>query len=240
MKKVYTYICILLAFFILSPAALAAVQAGFSTEPLSAADTETFLKSVKLTPLTEEPKRRPIACFDADDERIAIGCGDSGNKTVCVYTTDGTFQYGFRFPCGGSFGLELDGENLILYFARSGIAASVNPAGKIESLARIQNTIDNNAYWSHHVHAATREAGGIRYMLKNNLGFFGLFASTYSQLTAAGPDGEERVLYDVSAEQLVKSALVFVLITAFIAAAVVLIAKEFGKLKRRESVRKNG
>ena len=81
-------------------------------------------------------------------------------------------------------------------------------------MQKFKNTIDNNAYWNHHVHAITREVGGIRYTLKNNLGFFGLFASTYSQLTAADPDGEERVLYDVSAEQLVKSALVFVHITA--------------------------
>ena len=239
MKKVYTFICILLVFLILSPAALAAVHTGFSTEPLSAADTATFLRSVKLTPLSEEPKRRPIACFDASDERIAIGCGDSGNKTVCVYTTEGVFQYGWRFPCSGSFGVELDGENLILYFARSDVAASVNPTGTIESLAKIQNTIDNNAYWNHHVHAITREVGGIRYTLKNNLGFFGLFASTYSQLTATGPDGEERLLYDVRAEQLAKSAAVFVLIAVLVAVAVVVIVKEFGKLKRRESAIEN-
>lgn len=47
------------------------------------------------------------------------------------------------------------------------------------------------------------------------------------------------MLYDVHTEQIAKSAVVFVFIAAFIAAAAVSIAREFGKLKHRESARKN-
>ena len=240
MKRI-VYIILITFFFCsaISPKALAAIHTGFSTEPLSAADEDTFLRNVKFTPLPEEPKRRPIVCFDAGDERIAIGCEESDHKTVCIYTTDGTFQYGWRFQCDGSFGVELDDENLNFYFVRSDVAASVNPKGEIKSLAMIKNTIENNAYWNHHVHAISREVGGIRYTLKNDLGIFNLFASSYAQLTATGADGVERVLYDVRTELLAKTIFVTALVLAFTTIAAVALIREFRKAKR-ENRKKSG
>ena len=233
MKRI-VYIILIIFFFCnaISPKALAAIHPGFSTEPLSAVEIDTFLRNVKLSPLPEEPKRKPIVCFDVDDERIAVGCEESDHKTVCVYTTEGAYQYGWRFPCDGSFGVELEGENLILYFARSDIAVMINLEGKIESLAKIQNTSDNNSYWNHHVHAISREVGDIRYTLKNDLGIFNLFASTYSRLTATGADSVQHVLYDVRAEQLAKMIFVTALVLTFTTIAVAVLIREFKKLKR--------
>lgn len=80
--------------------------------------------------LADEPPQKAIKCFSVNEEGlIAIGCGNSENKTVCIYTNDGVFKYGYSFKCSGSFGIELDKSVLNIYLVRSDVAIAVNSTG---------------------------------------------------------------------------------------------------------------
>ena len=212
------------------------MNTGFSTESLSEDDIDTILKNRNISMLAEEPQRRTIDCFDVNENGlIAIGCSDHDNKTVCIYTNDGDFQYGYSFECYGSFGVELDDNILMIYFVRSDVAISINPMGEVESVLEIQNTIENNSYWNDSVYLNEREVGGNTYTIKNDMGFFNIFASSYSQLIITNINGEERLIYDVNSAQLKHTLVIFIYVLVFICFAVVNIIKLFIKLNRDPS-----
>ncbi len=204
-----------------------ALDTGFSTEALSQDDIDTVLKNVNISMLAGEPSKRPIECFDVGENGvIAIGCSDSENKTVCIYTDDGDFQYGYSFECSGDFGVELHENILNIYVVRGNVLLSVDAAGKIVSVLKIQNTSENNSYWNHFVFLTKREVGGNTYTIKNDMGIFNVFASSYSQLTVTDVDGGEKIIYDVSQIQFLNTLAVFICAIAFIGLAVTIIIRK--------------
>lgn len=209
-----------------------AMNTGFSTEALPEDDINTVLKNVNISMLTREPQKKSIDCFDVnEDGLIAIGSSDSENKTVCIYTDEGDFQYGYRFKTNGSFGIELDNDILMVYLVRSDIAIAVNSMGDVESVLKIQNTSENNSYWYNFVYLTRRSIGDKEYMIKNDMGFFNIFASSYAQLIVKNTDGEECVIYDVGAEQLLNMVVTFVVVVVFSCFAVAVIIWQFIKLR---------
>lgn len=210
MKRIrYIFIAILLLILLAAGGAeILAVNTGFSTEPLSEDDINTLLKNVSISMLTDEPSKKAIKCFSVnEDGLIAIGYGSSENKTVCIYTNDGVFKYGYSFKCSGSFGIELDKSVLNIYLVRSDVAIAVNSAGEVEGVLKIQNTSENNAYWNNCVFSTKREIGDTEYFLKNDMGIFNLFASSYSQLIVTDKNGEESIIYDVNSAQISNMAV---------------------------------
>ena len=211
-----------------------AMNTGFSTEELSEDQRNIFLKNIHLSMLADEPSKKAIECFDVNENgAIAIGCSASDNKTVCIYTSDGNFQYGYSFECSGSFGIEMDKNNLIIYFVRSDIAIAIDPTGEVESILKIQSTSENNSYWNDSVFSTIRKVGDTEYRLKNDMGILNIVASSYSQLIVVNSAGEETILYDVNSSQLTKIATVYVLAVGVFLIAVLAIAWQFIKLKRR-------
>lgn len=200
-----------------------ALNTGFSTESLSEDLVDKFLVNVNITLVADEPQKRAVECFDVSkDGRIAIGCGDSEIKTVSIYTSEGCFQYGYRFKCSGIFGVELHENMLIVYFVRSDVALAVSPEGKVLDVVKIQDTIENNSYWNRSVFAKTREVGDYEYVLRNDMGILNSFASSYSQLVVIDTSGVERIIYDVNTTHFqdmstrVVSALVFICLIAVV------------------------
>ena len=209
MRIRYIFIAILLLILLAAGGAkILAVNTGFSTEPLSEDDISTLLKNVSISMLTDEPSKKAIKCFSVnEDGLIAIGYGNSENKTVCIYTNDGVFKYGYSFKCSGSFGIELDKSVLNIYLVRSDVAIAVNSAGEVEGVLKIQNTSENNAYWNNCFFSTKREIGDTEYFLKNDMGIFNLFASSYSQLIIIDKNGEESIIYDVNSAQISNMAV---------------------------------
>ena len=175
-----------------------AMDTGFTTEPMSEEDTNTFLKNTNISLLTREPQRKAIECFDVrEDGMIAIGFG----SYVCIYSSDGVFQYGYSFETNGKIGVELNESALNIYFVRSDVAVAVNPKGEIRSVETIQNTTQNNSYWNHSVYLTKRKIGEMEYVLQNDMGPLDFFASSYSQLAIIEGNGKTRIIYDVNSEQ---------------------------------------
>lgn len=196
-----------------------AMNTGLSTENMDPQDQQIFLSNINLSLIKIEPKQNSISCFDVNDNGlIAIGSANSTDKSVLVYAPDGTFQYGYTFDCSGEFRLEWDDDNIIIYWVRSDVAVLVDEEGKIIEIKEIQNTMENNSYWNHFVSVRQRTVNGSQYTMKNNMGPFNIFASSYSQLIRTDADGNITTIYDISREYTVKfiiASIVVILCVVF-------------------------
>ena len=218
-----------------------AMNTGFYTEPLSESDIDTILKNVNISILEEEPPKKSIECFDVNENGVvAIGCYSTDYKTVCIYSSNGDFQYGYRFETSGTFGIELNDDILNIYLVRSDIAIAINPTGEVESVLKIPFTSENNSYWNHNIYSRQRKVGDVEYALKNDMGIFNLFASSYSQLIVTTPDGEENIMYDVNSTQLTKMIISSVGIFAFACFCVSTIVLQSIKFYRKRNATKTG
>lgn len=235
MKYIRCVFTILLILLLLANGGLEvlAMNTGFSTESLSEDDIDTFLKNVNISMLEDEPQKKTIECFDVNENgAIAVGFSGSENKTVCIYTSDGNYQYGYSFECYGSFGVELDKNILLIYFVRSDVAIAVNPMGEVEDILKIQNTIENTSYWNNCVFSTRRKIGDTEYILKNDLGVFNLFASSYSQLIVINTNGEESIVYDVTSDHFFNMVTISIGALVLVCLAVAVVIGKFIKLKR--------
>lgn len=223
---------VLLLFVVSGMTEAFAADTGFSTVPLSSEEADAVIKNVNVSLLTEEPKKSAINCFDVDENgNIAIGSGKSLNQTVCIYTSDGVFQYGYRFECEGTFGVAFGNGVLNIYLVRSDVALAVDREGEIRSALRISDTVENNSYWNKTVFATERQLGETTYVIKNDMGFLNVFASSYSQL-AVIEAGAERLIYDVNGAQLVGTVVLACVVVLFVGAVLAVMIRQFVHLKR--------
>lgn len=203
-----------------------AMNTGFSTKGLTDEEIESIISNVQIIKVIDEPKRKNIDCFDVNHKNlIAIGCGGSDTKTIGVYTNAGDFMYGYRFYCIGNFGVEWDNDDLIIYFARSDIALAVDPDGEVISVREIEESTSNNSYWNNHVYATERMVGDTKYLLRNNMGIFNLFASSYTQLTVTKIDEAEHTIYDVKDKQFLNLIVLLIVVLLFVGISLFAILK---------------
>lgn len=233
MRRVTLALFILFILLWSGRASVFAMDTGFSTDNMDLDDQQYFLSSINLLLITEEPEKSPITCFDVNDSgEIVLGSQDSMKKLVTVYAPDGTFQYGYAFNCDGNFGVEWDGNNIILYFVRSDTAALFDPNGGNLELKRIRDTIDNNSYWNHSVFAEQKVAGGNQYAMRNEGGLRNLFASSYSQLIKTADDGSVITVYDAGDELAITTVIIIVAACLFVVLAAAIIIMQVIKLKK--------
>ncbi len=232
----YFYIIISLLFILANSGIKAsAVNTGFTTESMQDDEVDTFIENVTLLVLTEEPEKTPIDCFDVNDSgMIAIGSSDINQKNVCIYAENGLFQYGYSFDCSGSFGVEWDDTNLNIYFVRSDVIASVAPSGEILDVCRVQNSIENNSYRNHFIHATERTIDDTRYVMRNKMGVLNWLAMSYSQIIVIDSNGAENMIYDANQTHLVNMIVSIVIIFTFVCIVIVGVVWEFNKLKNKQ------
>lgn len=210
-----------------------AMNTGFSTNEMNSKDQLTFLSNINLSLITNEPQKSSIACFDVSNNGlIAIGSETSEKNFISVYDATGEFKYGYVFNCNQSFGVQWDGINLMIYFVRSDVAALFDPKGVNIELRTIEDTIDNNSYWNHTVFSKEKTVNGNRYTIKNTMGLFNIFASSYSQLIETDSDGNETIIYDFSTSQTTRTILIFIAVFTFVTFVIAIIIWQFLKAKR--------
>ena len=233
-RRILLAICIIISFLWNGSGNVLAMNTGFSTENMAPNDQQIFLSNINLYLITEEPKKSTITCFDVNDNGlIVVGSEGSTKKSVSVYTSDGTFNYGYAFNCSGSFGVEWDDNNIIIYFVRSDVAALFDAAGTNLELKKIQDTTDNNSYWNHSVYSTQRTINEEQYSMRNNMGLLNIFASSYSQLIKTNSDGNTVIIYDASSEYTTRFVTIFIAVILFVAFIVLIIILQFKKLKKR-------
>ena len=232
-RKFFFFILTLFLLIINGKTMAFAMNTGFSTEILSEDRQNRILNNISIAVLDEEPAKDTISCFDvSDDGMIALGCSDLETKTIGIYTPDGVFQYGYKFNTGGKFGVEWDGNNIIIYFVRSDLAVSVNPTGDIEGILAIQNTMENNTYWHHSVFSNKRIVENTEYTLRNDMGFFNIFASSYSQLVVTDANGDTNKIYDVNSSHFLRVISIFLGVLIVTGIYIFFIARYLLRLRR--------
>lgn len=217
-----------------------AIHTGFQTDLLSEEKQNRFVSNIDIKRIDEEPSKKTIQCFDVNNNHmIAIGHGGTERKAICVYSDDGVFRYGYTFNCSGSFGVEWDGENLNIYFVRSDVIVSVAPNGEVLDVLEVQNTIDNNSYVNNFIHSTKRTVGEKEYVIDNHPRIFNLVTASYSQLTMRDENGIETTVYDVSSMQLFNVIVTAVVVGAFTAMAVFVIAFQIKNIQRNSANTEN-
>ena len=212
-----------------------AVNTGFQTNHLISEEKNTFISNVNILPINKEPVKNTIKCFDVNNNHlIAIGQNASERKTICVYSNEGVFQYGYTFSCNGDFGIEWDGENLNIYFVRSDVIVSVAPNGEVLDVLEVQNTIDNNSYVNHFIHSTQRVIDDKEYVIENNPRIFDWVTASYSQIVVKDNAGIETTIYDASSVQTFNIIVTFIIVFGFIAVAILVIIWNFINLKHKK------
>lgn len=210
-----------------------AMNTGFSTSEPDEKKQQYFLSGNAISLTYEEPKKYIISCFDVSESGlVAVGSATYGNQYIYVYDATGKFQYGYAFNNPGSYGLQWDGSDLIIYFVRSDIAALVDSAGNIKELKVIDDTEANNSYWNKYVFAKERTQNGNTYTMKSNMGLLNIVATGYSQIIITAPDGQETMIYDVSKAQKSGTVLEITFAMLFVGAVVYGLTREFSKAKK--------
>lgn len=234
MKQIYLLLS-LVALIISSTNAIEvnAMNTGFSTEELSEEMKTTFVSSINVSPLSAEPEKKGVLCFDVNEQgMIAVGQKDSQGKEICIYTSQGEFLYGYRFNCTQSFCVEWDEQHVNIYFIRSDVIISLDSDGNILDIKSVQDTIENNSYRNSLLYSTNRTVGSTTYLIRNDMGIFNWIASTFSQIVTIDATGTESIIYDVNSMQLTKMIVTISLICVFVLVAIAVVVWQFIKLRR--------
>lgn len=236
-KRYFRYLLFLSLLFIIALANVSEVNAmntGFQVTPLPTGEKTDFATNVNIQLISEEPPKQPIVCFDVNDNGlIAIGQKTSHPPKICVYSSEGIFQYGYTFECVGNFYVEWDKETINIYFVRDDMIVSVNPSGKILDVCRVDATDENISFKKILSQNTQKTVNETKYYIRNHLGIFNLFASSYSQMVIQDGSGAENIIYDVNSKQYVKMVVTAILVCAFVVVAVVVVSRQFTHTRGR-------
>ena len=218
---------------------VSAQESGFTMEPVLEEETESILERIDLTFLSEEPPKEAINSFDVNENGFfVVGCETGMKKTVCIYSYEGIFQFGYSFEDTGSIYVELFDDYLAVYTVRGSLAIVLDFAGNVEKILDILNTPENNQYWYYLSKLTSKETKSAVFIIRNNMGFlFNLFASDYSQVVVKETTGEEKVIYDVNSGQFAKKLTFFIIILVFVSIIVIFLSSSFiNRRKRKKTV----
>lgn len=191
-----------------------AINSGFTTEEMSEEDVRWVINDIKINTINEEPERKVFDSFAVSDTgKIAVvhhPLMGGGKDEICVYGSDGRFQYGFSLQYTGGVNVEWDGNNLLIYLARSDVAIAVNRDGSILEVASILASKENDRHWQD-VDRRVKEVNGSTYSATNAI----LPFWRYSKLIQETESGEKTVIYEVPNLQGVNIAATLILLGFF-------------------------
>lgn len=199
MKLIHSIFITLLVMFLtfIFSCNVAAMTTGFKVETAGGRNDN----NINIKSKNEEYYFHSIECFDVSDKGlIAVGISEDIKKYINVYDNDGIFKYGYSFEIYGTFGIEFDNDNIIIYTVRGDKAYLIDKKGNCLEICDILNNSENNSYWNNVVFARLKESDGNKYYLSKNKSLLGIFSSSYSQLIKRDSNGDKTVLLDASNE----------------------------------------
>ena len=205
-----------------------AMNTGMKTQDVTESRAESILSNINLHKSTNIIADLPIECFDVNEDGfVAIGFANYSKKYINVYSTDGEFQYGYVFDSEGSFALEWDNENIIIYFARSSVLISFDKDANFIEMKEATNDFDNNTYMNHKLFAKKIEAAGAVYTLEHSIKLFNFLSSNAAKIVCQKNGTESVVLTmnDNGYNKMVLKNLLWVLFS--IVAVIIMSIKQF-------------
>ena len=223
MKRSYLFWVFVIMFMLfINVTEVNAMNTSFATKELSEEEKNEFLSHVGIWRLTIEPTKTGINNFDVNEKgMIAISQITDRDKMVCIYSSDGTFLYGYAVECNGVINVEWDGECIIIEFVRSDILVSLDPDGNVVDVQEIQVSDLRNIDADTKMRSTRRVVGDTTYLIRNDMGILSWIASSYSQIVVIDASGTETIIYDVNSIQLAKRVAVIIAAFALVSIAVV-------------------
>lgn len=190
MKTIRILAFVLFCFFCSACTPTYAINTGLDLESIPTEKKTDYITSLSLQRIDAPIKDTVFCCFDICSiaGKYALGFDLDGSDIVQVFNSSGEYLYGFSFTNNGTFGIEWDEDNVIIYPARNDLAFSINEEADCVDVRYVKNTIDNHQYIRGKINAKQKELNGIIYRAKPGLG-------GYTQLVSYTQDGAEQVLY---------------------------------------------
>lgn len=193
-QRVSALLCLIAAiFFFLMPIQVYADTEGLHEDMDTTQEKEVFLHNISFALLQKEPAKKPILCFDVNDEgSIALGFQDTNNKHICVFSADGEFLYGYAFSAYGNYSVFWEGSEIGIFFSRGQIAITFDSNGDCTGFKQVTNNYDSyvRGGYSHQKY----EKNGILYSLENDF----VIGNEFGRLKVLYPDGTKSVFYDAT------------------------------------------
>lgn len=239
MKNIYKLFSIILL-IILLPIMFSvqsfSMKSGFTFESVPESYTRELIDYLDLEYLKSSPTiEKNFECFDINAiGDVALGFSDvRGHNYIIVYNSKCEFKYALSYNGVGSYGLEWDGCNIIIYSVRGEWAVLVDEFGTIMEVKEIQRNLKNDSYWRNNIFASKRIVEDTIYEADTLLG-------NYSRLVKLTPDGQEQVIFEntvgITFFYVVVIAVVCIVLAVFAAFWIVLIKmiiKEMRKNKQQ-------
>ena len=215
--KLFFSIILLVIILVMGIVNVSALNTGFETEDMPDERKNEFLSDIDLQVLSKESyNKNRIECFDVNSKgMVAIGMSKAPHhRTICVYSSDGVFQYGYTFKSNGSFGIEWDGDNLNIYLVRSMGMVSLSNSGYLKGACVIKDTFENIKYENNVIFADEKIVDGVTYRLKNTYGILDPFSKPVSQVIRISENGKEKVICGI--EMLPVTNVIVIVIAAVV------------------------
>lgn len=148
MKKTLSCFLSVLLFSCLISIKSFAIDTGFSTAPISQSEQDYLITVSCISFFKQEPIIQPFQYFDINEKGwIALGVDTPLIKTVCVYSDENEFQYGYRFVDCGTYRMEWSGDTILIYTVRGDIIYVLNDQGDCTEVLEIEDAHQSQDYW---------------------------------------------------------------------------------------------
>ena len=214
-----------------------AINTGLQTDEISSEEKESFIASIDISVISEEPPRKDITCFDVNSNHliaIAQNTFNSSKQTVCIYSNEGVFQYGYTFDYSATYKLEWDEENLNIYFLRSSRLVSVTPSGDVLDVLKVRDGVENSIYSTKALYSLKRIVDGTEYSIKNDMGILRICSlGSLSKIIVKDSNGNESIIYDVNSMLFKKAIIILSIFSILVPIAVIGGIRDMKKRKQK-------
>jgi len=220
MKKRLYYCLFVAVFTILNVFVSHAINIDIALSDLTDEEITAFLSSVDFKTEKDEPKKDFAVCFDVNtDGLVAVGMDGLDNQNISVYDVDGNFKYAYSFDCTGKYYVKWDDGNLLVYFVRSDIIASLDSDGNCVEIKSVADSDENDRYIRKVFCANEKTVDDKSYRMRNP-GVADLFSWSYSQIQETGADKSVRTVYHADNQSIIRVGIEIAAAAVFLAVAV--------------------
>ena len=175
-----------------------AMNTGLETESMISEEKESLWSRIHLELSDYKEENNKISCFDISEiGLVAIGFEYpfENKKVINIYNSGGKFLYGYSFECHGTYGVEWNGENLLICITRGDFAILVDKMGSCLDIRRIPYTPNNNDYWNDRILNKRRVVTVDRCEYRLVKGY-----NSYTKLVKTDTDGKVTTIYQTDTD----------------------------------------
>lgn len=211
------------------------LPSGFTFREVDSVRQSEILSEMDLTVFSEEPQTSPITCFAvSNQEWLVVGWDQGMQKTVCIYSDTGDFQYGFHFSNNGSFEVDWQDTYVAIISIRGNMRIVFDEKGQCIECREIENTVENSNYLRQNIKDTRCMINGNTYEMSNN-GAIRL-RPEYEQVIKTTADGETTILFEADSAIGFSFAFTVLFLLIMLFASIIVISKLKDQTNKKKGV----